>query len=149
MDNLKQRLISSLGKESSKKIYHEGDFILVWQDNDFLYEYKGDFRNVTEENSPFEFTKEGKGKIKKIPKNQNKEMVFVYEGDFVNDQLIKGSWKLINNGITEGRYDGEFKDGVFHGKGCLTVYLQKDGTISEKGTKNNGIFTNGKLTEKY
>ena len=141
---LKNKLISILGDDDSKEIYEDNDFILISQDDDWVFEYRGDFRSVSEESSPFNFTMEGKGKVTKIPKKRE-DMMITYEGDFVNNNIKKGTWKLTVNDLVEGKYEGEFnKEREFHGEGCLTIYI-KDGKVNKKGQRTCGTFAKSKL----
>ena len=73
----------------------------------------------------------------------NNNFKYIYEGEFVNGQL-NGFGKLKNE-ETGSEYEGDFKNNLFHGKGCYkwgTNNLIKYEGDYQFGEKNgNGIYT--------
>ena len=63
-----------------------------------------------------------------------------FNGTISNDQLMDGHGKITDDG---GTYEGDFKNGYFHGQG---TYTSEDGTWIYKGSYENGKM-NGSGTE--
>ena len=131
---------------NSKTWIYEGDFdngiqingTVSWEEDGFTLKYKGEFKNN-------QMT--GKGITRKIPKNRN-DMIIKYEGDYIDGSIVKGVWSVTVNGLIEGKYEGRFKNGAFHGDGNFTTYLDDDGKYNKKGTKTHGKYVDGKLSTK-
>jgi len=131
---------------NGKTWIYEGNFIngfqvsgtVSWEADGFACKYEGEFKDNK---------MTGKGVTKKIPKNKD-NMIIIYEGDYIDGSIVKGVWSVTVNGLIEAKYEGGFKNGVFHGDGYFTTYLDDDGKYIKKGTKTHGKYVDGKLSTK-
>ena len=92
--------------KKNNKIYYKGEFAFDRKEgNGTLYFDNGNYYIGTFNNDKME----GKGII------YNKDNYILYNGEFVNNKKC-GNGTLVNDKFI---YDGQFKDGLFHGKGTI------------------------------
>ena len=125
------------GERNAEGLPHGGGS-LNWENDEWSFTYLGSFKNG-------KFS--GRGMLNKDSK-KNKDIHFIYGGEFLNDEIKKGTCSFHFKEKIQALYEGEFKNNECHGEGYIQINQGNTYETIEESDKIKCKFINGKPVTK-